>query len=107
VALTSAPPYVEDGAPGPGRLCPASGSNDHWPCSRPLRFSTAEIARGGEEGGATPGGRGGGRGGSRAGGGRCCNGVPPCVLVVVRQFLQRGHGSLLETTDNKQTTMLS
>jgi hypothetical protein len=95
VVPACAPPDGDNGALGWGRLCPTSRGVDHWPCSRPLRLSMTGTARGGGEGGATPGGGGGGRGGSRAGGGRCCNAAPPCVLVVVRQFLRRGHRSFI------------
>jgi hypothetical protein len=61
-APASAPPDRDDGAPGWGRLCPASGGVDHWPCSRPPWLSMTGIVQGGGEGGATPGGGGGGGG---------------------------------------------
>jgi hypothetical protein len=67
-APASAPPDGDDGAPGWGRLRPASGGVDHRPYSRPPWLSTTGIVRG-REGGATPGGGGGCGGGGRAGGG--------------------------------------
>jgi hypothetical protein len=76
-APASAPPDGDDGAPGRGRLCPASGGVDHRPRSRPPWLSTTGIARGGGEGGATPGGWGGGEGGYRPGVGRRRDAVPP------------------------------
>jgi hypothetical protein len=47
VAPASAPLDGDDGAPGRGRLRPAYGGVDHWPCSRPPRLSTSGTARGG------------------------------------------------------------
>ncbi len=75
-APVSAPLDGDDGAPGRGRLCPASGGIDHWPWSRPPWLSTTGIARGGGEGGATPGG-GGGHAGGRGGGGEALQCAPP------------------------------
>jgi hypothetical protein len=94
-APTSAPLDGDDGAPGRGGLCPASGGVDHRPCSRPPWLSTTGIARGGGEGGATPGGGGGGEDGGLAGVGRRCDVPPPRVLVAVRRFLRRGRGSYI------------
>ncbi len=102
-APASAPPDGDDGAPGWGRLRPASSSVDHWPCSRPPWLSMTGIVWGGGEGGATPGG------GSRAGGGRCSDAATPCILVAVRRFLRRGHRSYIgnnrqQTNDNQKLT---
>jgi hypothetical protein len=92
---TTAPPDGDDGAPGWGRLCPASGSIDHQPCIRPPWLSTTGIARGGGEGGAMPGGEGGSKGGGRPGVGRHRDAVPPRILVAVRRLLWRGQGSYI------------
>ncbi len=94
-APVSTPPDRDIGAPGWGRLCSASSSVDHRPCSRPPWLSMTGIARGGGVGGATPGGGGGCEGGGRAGVGRRCDVAHPRVLVVVRRFLQKKHGSFI------------
>ncbi len=91
----STPPDRDDGAPGWGRLCSASSGVDHWPCSRPPWLSTTGIARGGGTGGATPGGGGGREGGGRAGVGRQHDAAHPRILVAVRRFLRRRHGSFI------------
>jgi hypothetical protein len=102
VAPVSTPPDRDDGAPGWGRLCSASSSVDHWPCSRLPWLSTTGIARGGEVGGATPGGRG-GRGGDGCGGvGRRRDAAHPRVLVAVWRFLRRRCGSFIGN-DGQQT----
>ncbi len=105
----STPPDGDDGTPGWGRLCPASGGIDHRPCSRPPWLGMTGIVWGGGEGGATPGGRGGCGGGGCVGGGRRCNASTPCILVAVRRFLQRGCGSYIrnngrQTNDNQKLT---
>ncbi len=84
VVPACAPPDGDNGAPGQGRLCPASGGVDHQPCSRPPRLSMTGTVRGGGEGGAMPGGGGGGRGSSCAGGERRYDAAPPHVLVAVQ-----------------------
>ncbi len=48
-APASAPPDGDDGTPGRGRLCPASGGVDHWPHSRPLWLSMTGIVQGEEK----------------------------------------------------------
>ncbi len=94
-APVSTPPDRDDGAPGWGRLCSASSGVDHWPCSRLPWLSTTGVARGGGVGGATLGGGGGREGGGRAGVGRQHNAAYPRILVAVRQFLRRRHGSFI------------
>jgi hypothetical protein len=69
VAPACMPLDGDDSTPGRGRLRPASGGVDYWPCSRPPRLSTKGTARGGGGGVATPGGEGGRGGGGRVGGG--------------------------------------
>jgi len=73
------PPDWDDGAPGWGRLSPASGGVDHQPCIRPPWLSMNGTVWGGGEGGATSGG------GEGCGGGGCPGGreaslcsPPPC-----------------------------
>jgi hypothetical protein len=108
-APASVPPDGDDGTPGWGRLCPASGSIDHRPRSRPPWLSMTGIARGGGEGGATRGGGGGGKGGGCPGLGRRRDAVPPHVLVAMHGFLRKGRGSYIgnngrQTYDNQKLT---
>ncbi len=108
-APVSTPPDRDDGVPGWGRLCSASSGVDHWPCSRPPWLSTTGIAQGGGVGGATPGGGGGCKGSGRAWVGRRHDAAHPRVLVAVRQFLRRWHGSFIgndgrQTNDNQNLT---
>jgi hypothetical protein len=91
----SVPPDKDDGAPGWGRLCPASRGVDHWPCSRLPWLSMTGIVRGGGERGAMPGGGGGCGGGGRTGGGRRRDAPPPRILFTVRQFFWRLRGSFI------------
>jgi hypothetical protein len=101
-APVSTPPDRDDGTPGWGRLCSASSGVDHRPCSRPPWLSTTGIARGGGVGRATPGGGGGRKGGGRAGVGRRHDASHPRILVAVRRFLRRRHGSFIGN-DGRQT----
>jgi hypothetical protein len=105
----SAPPNGDDGTPGQGRLCSASGGIDHRPRSRPPWLSMTGIVRGGGEGGATPGGGGGGKGGGRPRVGRRRDAFSPHVLIAVRRFLRRGQGSYIgnggrQTSNNQKLT---
>jgi hypothetical protein len=106
-APASAPLDGDDGAPGWGRLCPASGGINHWPCSRLPWLSMPGIAWGGGEGGASPGGRGGGEDGSLAGVGRRCDVPPPKSSLQCGDSCGGGAGVTLETMDDKQTTIKS
>jgi hypothetical protein len=101
-APASTPLDRDNGAPGRGRLCLPSIDIDHQPCSRPPWLSMTGIVQGGGGGGAMPGGGGGGRGGVHVGVGRHCNAATPPVLVAVRQFLRRVHGSYIKN-DGQQT----
>ncbi len=104
VALASAPLAGDDGAPGRGRLCPASGSVDHWPCSRPPWLSTT----GGGEGGAMPGGRGRLQGWLSRGGGEALRCAPtPASSLRCGDSCGGGVGVTSETMDDKQTTIKS
>ncbi len=106
-APASAPPDGDNGAPGRGRLCPASGGVDHRPRSRPPWLSTTGIARGGGEGGATPGAGEVARAAVARGWGGVAMRSPPASLSRCSDSCGGGEGVTSETTDDKQATIKS